>query len=40
MRSRSFQAWTDPDHVAQWFGPEGFVGFEFESRSAEEYAKG
>jgi uncharacterized protein YndB with AHSA1/START domain len=19
-----FRAWTDPDHVAQWFGPEGF----------------
>jgi uncharacterized protein YndB with AHSA1/START domain len=19
-----FRAWTDPEHVAQWFGPEGF----------------
>jgi uncharacterized protein YndB with AHSA1/START domain len=23
-RDLVFQAWTDPDHVAQWFGPEGF----------------
>ena len=22
-RDLVFQAWTDPDHVAQWFGPEG-----------------
>jgi uncharacterized protein YndB with AHSA1/START domain len=24
-RVRVFQAWTDPDQVAQWWGPEGFV---------------
>ena len=24
-RELVFQAWTDPDQVAQWFGPEGFV---------------
>jgi uncharacterized protein YndB with AHSA1/START domain len=23
-RDMVFQAWTDPDQVAQWFGPEGF----------------
>src|SRR3954447_10808403 len=23
-RAVVFRAWTDPDHVAQWFGPEGF----------------
>jgi uncharacterized protein YndB with AHSA1/START domain len=23
-RDLVFQAWTDPDHVARWFGPEGF----------------
>jgi uncharacterized protein YndB with AHSA1/START domain len=23
-RELVFRAWTDPDHVAQWFGPEGF----------------
>jgi uncharacterized protein YndB with AHSA1/START domain len=23
-RDLVFQAWTDPDHVAQWFGPDGF----------------
>jgi uncharacterized protein YndB with AHSA1/START domain len=23
-RELVFQAWTDPDHVAQWFGPEYF----------------
>ena len=23
-RDLVFQAWADPDHVAQWFGPEGF----------------
>jgi uncharacterized protein YndB with AHSA1/START domain len=23
-RELVFQAWTDPGHVAQWFGPEGF----------------
>ena len=23
-RELVFQAWTDPDHVAQWFGPETF----------------
>jgi uncharacterized protein YndB with AHSA1/START domain len=22
-RELVFQAWTDPDHVAEWFGPEG-----------------
>jgi uncharacterized protein YndB with AHSA1/START domain len=24
-RDLVFKAWTDPDHVAQWFGPEGFT---------------
>ena len=23
-RDLVFQAWTDPDHVAAWFGPDGF----------------
>jgi uncharacterized protein YndB with AHSA1/START domain len=23
-RDLVFQAWTDPDHVAKWFGPAGF----------------
>ena len=23
-RAQVFEAWTDPDQVAQWFGPEGF----------------
>ena len=23
-REAVFEAWTDPDRVAQWFGPEGF----------------
>jgi uncharacterized protein YndB with AHSA1/START domain len=23
-RDLVFRAWTDPDHVARWFGPEGF----------------
>src|SRR5919197_466915 len=23
-RELVFRAWTDPEHVAQWFGPEGF----------------
>ena len=23
-RELVFKAWTDPDHVAKWFGPEGF----------------
>jgi D-lyxose ketol-isomerase len=30
----------EPGHDAWVVGDEGFVGFEFESRSAEEYAKG
>ena len=29
-----------PGHDAWVVGEEGFVGFEFESRAAEEYAKG
>ena len=24
-RALVFEAWTDPKHVAQWFGPDGFV---------------
>jgi uncharacterized protein YndB with AHSA1/START domain len=24
-RALVFQAWTDPKHIAQWFGPDGFV---------------
>ena len=24
-REMVFKAWTDPDHVAAWFGPAGFV---------------
>jgi uncharacterized protein YndB with AHSA1/START domain len=23
-RALVFRAWTDPDHVAKWFGPQGF----------------
>jgi uncharacterized protein YndB with AHSA1/START domain len=23
-RAQVFEAWTDPDQVAQWYGPEGF----------------
>ncbi len=23
-RERVFKAWTDPDHLAQWWGPKGF----------------
>jgi hypothetical protein len=30
----------EPGHDAWVVGDEGFVGFEFESRSAEEYARG
>ncbi len=30
----------EPGHDAWVVGDEGFVGFEFESRAAEEYAKG
>jgi hypothetical protein len=30
----------EPGHDAWVVGEEGFVGFEFESRSAEEYARG
>ena len=30
----------EPGHDAWVMGDEGFVGFEFESRAAEEYAKG
>jgi uncharacterized cupin superfamily protein len=31
---------TEPGHDAEVLGDESFVGFEFESRSAEEYARG
>ena len=24
-RSRVFKAWTDPKHVARWWGPHGFT---------------
>lgn len=24
-RERVFEAWTDPEHVAQWWGPDGFT---------------
>lgn len=24
-RELVWQAWTDPDHIAQWFGPKGFT---------------
>jgi uncharacterized protein YndB with AHSA1/START domain len=24
-RELVFKAWTDPDQVARWFGPEGFA---------------
>ena len=24
-RARVFEAWTDPTHVAQWWGPDGFT---------------
>lgn len=24
-RSLVFQAWTDPKHIAQWWGPKGFT---------------
>jgi uncharacterized protein YndB with AHSA1/START domain len=24
-RERVFEAWTDPDHLAQWWGPKGFT---------------
>jgi uncharacterized protein YndB with AHSA1/START domain len=24
-RALVFEAWTDPEHVAHWFGPDGFV---------------
>src|SRR5204862_6663406 len=24
-RALVFEAWTDPKHVAHWFGPDGFV---------------
>ena len=30
----------EPGHDAWVVGDEGFVGFEFESRAAEEYARG
>jgi uncharacterized protein YndB with AHSA1/START domain len=25
-RSLVWRAWTDPDHMAHWFGPKGFAG--------------
>lgn len=24
-RERVFQAWTDPAHISEWFGPDGFT---------------
>jgi uncharacterized protein YndB with AHSA1/START domain len=24
-RALVFEAWTDPEHIAHWFGPDGFV---------------
>ena len=24
-RERVFQAWTDPQQIVQWFGPDGFT---------------
>ena len=39
--TESCQAYViDPGHDAWVVGDERFVGFEFESRSAEDYAKG
>ena len=32
-RDLVFQAWTDPDHVAQWFGPTGSTRRATPSRS-------
>ena len=35
-RKLVFKAWTDPEHVAQWYGPEGFsVVFLEADRSAQ-----
>ena len=33
-RSKVFKAWTDPKHLAQWWGPEGFTNpvCDFEAR--------
>jgi hypothetical protein len=39
IRTARSRGWSDPQRA--WVGgDERFVGFEFESRSAEEYAKG
>ncbi len=33
-RERVFQAWTDPEHLARWWGPKGFTNtfHEFDPR--------
>ncbi len=33
-RERVFRAWTDPDHLAKWWGPKGFTNTfqEFDMR--------
>ena len=33
-RERVFKAWTDPDHLARWWGPQGFTNtfHEFDLR--------
>ena len=30
-RSLVFKAWTDPEHLAKWFGPQGFTATVFEN---------
>ena len=33
-RELVFKAWTEPEHMARWFGPRGFTSKVLQARSA------